>query len=378
MDTVFIIGIFLSFFLSVLLFTKRNKSLPDNVLALWLITIGIYLLNYYLYHLGYWERYPHLVGGLHPFPLLFGPFLYLYITFSLRKDQRFHWKDTFHFLPFVLLYLCMMPFYFGYSAEEKIRVDQMDGDSEFRSIMMVSLVCFVISGVLYPVLSYLKIGRYQKMITQNFAYDDKISMEWLKFLILGLTVIVGVVALVYTLQEGLGWQFGFNVDLIFFLLIVLFIFLLGYFGIRYQGIFSDKDSPGNDIVDSKPNGEYKKSGQKTPEARALQEKLQELMVSSKPFLEPKLSLSDLAGELQTSPNNLSQVINQYEEKNFYDFVNGYRVNEFIKRATLPENKNLNLLGIAFDSGFNSKSSFNEVFKKHTGQTPSRYLREIKG
>ena len=167
MDPIFIIGIFLAFFFSVLLFTKKNKSLSDSVLAAWLITIGIYLLNYYLYHQGYWERYPHLVGVLHPFPLLFGPFLYLYISFSLRKDQHFGWRDLLHFVPFILLYMTMLPFYFGYSAEEKIRVDQMDTASEFRILMMISLICFVLSGVTYTVLSYLKIGKYQRLITQN-------------------------------------------------------------------------------------------------------------------------------------------------------------------------------------------------------------------
>jgi len=374
MSTLFSIGIFLSFFLAVLLFTKRHRTLSDNILGTWLITIGFYLLNYDIYLLGYWEIYPHLVGILHPFPLLFGPFLYLYIAFSLRKDQHFHKMDLLHFLPFTLLYLSMMTFYFGYSAEEKIRVDQMDSASEFRMIMMISLVGFVLSGIIYPIISYRKIGKYQKMINQNFAYAERISMRWLKLMIHSLTIIVVVVAAVSLLKEGLGIVFGFNTDLIFFGLIVVFIFLLGYFGIRYQGIFSE-ESIVDDLVEPQSNGAYKKSGLKDAEAQWLQEKLQVLMATQKPFLEAKLSLSDLAGQLNTSSNNLSQVINRQEEKNFYDFVNEYRVKEFIVRATNPENKNLNLLGIAYDSGFNSKSSFNEVFKKQTGKTPSRYLKE---
>lgn len=150
MDSIFIIGIFLSFFLSILLFTKKGKTTSDNLLAIWLIAIGIYLGNYYVYLLGYWEVYPNLVGILHPFPLLFGPFLYLYVTFSLRRDQHLQTKDLLHFLPFVILYLFMMPFYFGYTAEEKIRVDQMDTGSEFRIIMMVSLCCFVLSASSTP------------------------------------------------------------------------------------------------------------------------------------------------------------------------------------------------------------------------------------
>ena len=165
--------------------------------------------------------------------------------------------------------------------------------------------------------------------------------------------------------------------MLFFLLIVLFIFLFGYFGIRYQGIFSEGIQEGNEIVDPRSNGGYKKSGLKKSEALSLRAQLHEVMSTRKPYLEPKLSLSDLAAQLHTSPNNLSQVINQYEQKNFYDFINEYRVKEFIERASLPEYKNLNLLGIAYDSGFNSKSSFNEVFKKQTGLTPSKYLKNEK-
>lgn len=100
------------------------------------------------------------------------------------------------------------------------------------------------------------------------------------------------------------------------------------------------------------------------------------MQSEKPFLEPKLSLGQLADKLGVTSNNLSQVINQCEEMNFYDFINAYRVKEFIALASSPENSNMNLLGIAFDAGFNSKSSFNQVFKKNTGKTPREYLSNI--
>ena len=85
----------------------------------------------------------------------------------------------------------------------------------------------------------------------------------------------------------------------------------------------------------------------------------------------------LAGDLDISPNHLSQVINQYEKKNFYDFINMYRVEEFKRRALKPENSNYSILAIAYDSGFNSKSSFNQVFKKIEGKTPSRYLNTTK-
>jgi putative transcriptional regulator, araC family len=119
--------------------------------------------------------------------------------------------------------------------------------------------------------------------------------------------------------------------------------------------------------------EYRKSGLKAEEAPELHQQLLRLMQTEKPYLEPKLSLTQLAERLGVLPNHLSQIINQYEEKNFYDFVNSYRVEEFIALAKKDTDKNFNLLGLAFEAGFNSKSSFNQVFKKFKGQTPSEFL-----
>lgn len=99
------------------------------------------------------------------------------------------------------------------------------------------------------------------------------------------------------------------------------------------------------------------------------------MADEKPFTNPKLTLSDLADSIETTPNHLSQIINQFEGVNFHDFVNGYRIEEFIKRAS--DNKEFSILAHAFDAGFNSKSSFNNVFKKHHGLAPSKYIAQMK-
>ena len=98
------------------------------------------------------------------------------------------------------------------------------------------------------------------------------------------------------------------------------------------------------------------------------------MNAEQPYLLEKLSLKEVAEYLDISPNHLSQVINENLNKNFFDFINGYRV-ELIKQKMLnSENSSLSLLGMAYESGFNSKSCFNSVFKKMTGLTPSKYLK----
>lgn len=98
------------------------------------------------------------------------------------------------------------------------------------------------------------------------------------------------------------------------------------------------------------------------------------MDESRPFLDASVSLRVLASQLEITPNSLSWLINNEFQKNFNEFINEYRVNTFIEKVKDPSLSHLSLLGLAFDSGFNSKSSFNTIFKKMTGLTPSDYIK----
>lgn len=363
----------MSLFLAVLLFVKQKKTLSDTILGVWLLFISIHLLSYYLHYLGYCNKYPHLLGVTHPFPLLYAPFLYLYIHFSLQSEQCFKLKHLLHFAPFVLVYLYLFPFYFGYTAEEKLIFDSQDFDSAYQFFFTISFLMFIASWAIYSIISYRKLRNYQQLINANFAYEEGISLRWLQFFIIGIGIVFGTGIIVSVLRYQFYFNFGFNTDLVFFTLIVLLVASIGFEGIRQQGIFTGKMILQSDIVRNK-SSEYKKSGLKPSEIQAFHERLLLTMAQEKPYLEPKLTLSQLAEKLEISPNNLSQIINQCEGKNFYDFVNSYRISEFINRANDQTNKNLNILGIALDSGFNSKSSFNEVFKKQMGKTPSNYLK----
>ncbi|SHF22491.1 Helix-turn-helix domain-containing protein [Fodinibius roseus] len=245
------------------------------------------------------------------------------------------------------------------------------GDS-YSFFITFSLVAFLTSGVGYAITSYQMLNRYQDFTKHNFSFRKSIDLNWLKHFIWGIGLIF-VIAITFAVsQEWLGINFGFNTDIIFYSLIILFIFYVGYSGIIHQGTFSvNKNS--NQLAEPKTSGEYNHSGLKEVDALYYHRHLTEIMETQRPYLEPKLSLSTLADYLDISPNHLSQVINQYEEKNFYDYVNEYRIEEFKRRALKPENSNYSILAIAYDSGFNSKSSFNQVFKKMVGQTPSQYL-----
>jgi AraC-like DNA-binding protein len=160
---------------------------------------------------------------------------------------------------------------------------------------------------------------------------------------------------------------------------------MSYYGIKQQIIFMP---PTRGIQNLEPVSEklkvstssdkikkqYLKSGLSKEDSQTHLDRLQNFMKVEQPYINGKLSLKELAEPLDVSQNHLSQVINENLNKNFFDFVNGYRVDLVKEKMLDSSNKNITLLGIAYDSGFNSKSSFNSVFKKSTGLTPSQYLK----
>ncbi|MCT4643872.1 MAG: AraC family transcriptional regulator [Carboxylicivirga sp.] len=372
MSTILNIGIVLSFFLAILLFSKKDKSLSDNILSIWLATIGIHLTGYYLHYNGYWELYPHLIGLTAPIPFLYGPFLYLYLVHSIQNSGKLRLKEYIHFAPVIISYLYMSPFFFLYTVEDKVRVDKglIDDYSVFSSLLLIG---FIISGLGYSIVSFRKLIIRKRLIKDNFSYQNRINLNWLRNSVIGIGFVFLTVTIVSILREVVGLEFTFNADILFYSIIVAFVFYIGYFGIRQKDLFSNSNVTGKDLINVE--SEYKKSGLKTGVAELKHQELLELMNNEKPYLNPKLTLNDLSKQVGMSSNNLSQLINQYEKVNFYDFVNKYRVEEFIKRAA--NNKEFNLLAHALDSGFNSKSSFNSVFKKLKEETPSHFLAKMK-
>ena len=122
---------------------------------------------------------------------------------------------------------------------------------------------------------------------------------------------------------------------------------------------------------------YQKSSLTAEEATRIHQQLQQFMLKDKLFKDPELSLGQLAEMLNIHSNVLSQVINSFEDKIFYDYINGLRIEEFKTLVTNPDNQQYTLLSLAYECGFNSKTAFNRNFKKNTGFSPTEYLSQVK-
>lgn len=368
MDIIFIIGIVQAFFIEFILLNKKNKRLADKILATYMFVVGVHLSLYYLFHIQFYKTYPHILGFMQPFPLLHGPLLLLYIQKLISPAPRMLKKDILHFVPFVLFYAFLVPDMIMLSGEEKIEFvfHQIPVDPPLYVIIFGGLVDA--SGIVYVIWSLIVLRKHQLNLHDNFSFTENIDLNWLRLLILGLAGVWLVVIATTACNIPLIGS-GYDNSVYVYVAATIFVFLIGFFGSRQGSVFTD-----NAAVDEQhlSKTKYEKSGLSSEKAGEYLTRLEALMLESKPFLQTKITLKDISEQLSIHPNYLSQVINEHLGQNFFDFINNYRVEEFKQRLVDDPERKLTMLAHAYESGFSSKSSFNEVFKKTTGQTPSQW------
>lgn len=377
MSALFITACIQAFFFGFLLFTKKNKSLADKVLAAWLVTIGIHLLGAYQFQQGNYLEYPVLWIST-TLSFLHAPMFWLYIRTLTTQYSHFRPKYYGHFLPFVVCNALLMPFY----LKDKAETIQMfkTGIAVIPQWMTMALNWFgIVSALFYLLWIGVLLWQHRKNLVQFFSFTEKVDLRWIWFLLGSHVLIWFIVFFAYLLP------YKPNVDVYIFSAVSLFIFGLGYFGYKQQAVFQDNVpvalqrthlqktiKPANQPNEIK----YQASGLKPEQAREYLQQLEHLMLAKKPYLEPKLTLSQLAQQTNITTHYLTELLNHYLQQSFFDYINLYRVSAVKEKIADKQYQHYTLLAIALDCGFNSKSSFNRIFKKVTGQTPSEYKKRV--
>ena len=370
---IFIAGISIALFISALLLAKKDKSKSDNLLLIWMVIQAIHLSFFYLFNTNQLYQYPFLLGLQFPLPLLHGVFLFYYVSAVTNQYPKKKFTFYLHLIPALIAFIYLIP-YMCLPALEKIEIFKNNGKG-YETFQSVLIMATFLSGIIYFIWSLLLLAKHKKRIRNQFSTIEEINLNWLRLLIYGLGF---VWALVIITQN----------DSIIYVGVSVFVILIGFFGIQQREIFHNPKPSLEPILkeerivlkkekkeDTKKE-KYAHSGLTDEVAEKQYNQLLYLMNDQKLFKNSELSLSQLAGELDIHPNYLSQIINEKEDKSFYDFVNAFRVEEFKRLITIEENKKFTLLTLAFECGFNSKSSFNRHFKKLTGQTPSVYAKSV--
>lgn len=329
--------------------------------------MAFHVLLYYLNFSSEPFQIPHLLGLEIPYPLVHGPLLYLYVAEITNQLPKQNWKHFLHFVPLSIGYLFLIPFFF-LSALQKIAFYQ-NGFEGYERFMQFGLLLISLSGVVYLIWSVVLLIKHKKNIEHKFSDLESINLNWLQFIIIGFAIIWGIVITI-------------NKDEYIFAGVALFVILIGYLGLQQKAIFqnvhfvtkSPSESVDNNTTE-KPK--YEKSGLNKQLAEKTHKRLLHLFQNEHYYTRSQFSIQELAAELEIQPNYLSQIINQREGQNFYDFVNTYRLEAFKKMVEKGRHNQLTLLALAYECGFNSKSSFNRYFKNQMGQTPSEFVKSLK-
>jgi AraC-like DNA-binding protein len=391
-----IAGISISIFLALILLFKTKKSVADKILFAWLIVLGFHLSFFVLRSVMNNPDYAFLPGLEVVFPLLHGPFIYLY---TAAVTNRLPHKKMYQLAHFIVPIACLIMFsdFFFLSAEQQVEVFKNKGGG-FKHRLLINLFITCISGIIYVIWCSLLLKKHKHAIKQQFSQNESISLNWLRYIVYGVGFLWITVFLGYD-------NFTFFVG-------VIFVILLGVFGFRQQGIFTNHFPVviGNNInaeytfeenqqlnqssdLDNKRKltaenekstnksgpvlKKYEKSTLNEEASQKIYKSLKKIMFEERLFENPELNLDALSATLNVNPNHLSQVINSIENKNFYDYINQLRVESFISLISKPEKSNYKLLSLAYECGFNSKTAFNRNFKKITGLSPTEYLKKSK-
>lgn len=374
MKDFFLVGSAQALFLTILLLSKKNKIAADFVLSTWLLSLAIPLFLYYY-------NYPEYSDILNrsvtkptwlmivnvPFLLIQSPFLYIYVNTVLIGKKKFNLVYLLHFIP-VLLFIVA---YYAIIDEIPEKKENFDiRKYPFFPVIISFFPLVILLAGYYILKSYMRVKKYQRKILKHFSYTENIDFKWLKNLII-INLIVWFILFI------LVFLFSRNNLLIQIHNIVLIaasvaVFLIGYFGFLRTDVFIMQYKQNEKPI--KSDSIKKKETIINLEIENLIKTLQSFMEKEKPFLENKLTIKQLSDRLALQPYQLSILLNDVLNKNFFDFVNEYRVEEVKKQ--MKDNKTYTLLGIAYDCGFNSKSSFNRIFKNVTGYTPSEFQKTL--
>jgi len=399
LTTLIILGAAQGIFLGVSLLGRKVNTTANKVLALVMFVSAIFLLFGLYYAESYYLRWPHLIGLGHPLVFLFGPTLYLYALLVTSGGQTFKKTWLLHFLPYFLNMLYFTPFFFGSAAAKIEMVHATMANDEPLDIRLIENLKYV-QGVIYVVLTIKLLQRHRARFKDRFSSIERINLNWLRYL----TICIVAVWTVAILERivSLFLPDSPSIDSYTGAAVALFVYATGYMGLRQPEIFGatlepaaasgaasstpEPFTPGSagpprtdDARDWIADGiehRYRKSGLTKERADAILNELLRFMEERRPYVRSTLTLQELSEELQISAHNLSEVINTRLGKNFFDFVNGFRVKEVQALLADPAYRNITILAIAQDAGFNSKSTFNTIFKKVTNKTPSEYRRQL--
>lgn len=354
-----------------LLTVKSSNSLSNKLLAAFLIVLAI-TISVFCY--GFYVQIPLVIDKLRDdIGILQTPLMYLYVLASIYEGFKMKKKHYFHLLAgFVFVTLLLIPrFYLAAPAERLTFLNQFYAYPEAQFSVLFSHF----HALFYISLIYWTLAKAKKILLENYTDARLLMHKWLFQL-----NTVSLTLFCFATFKSLYRHQAPNEEAMHIVRIVLIFFLILFLcwmvmkALYYPELFRGIDAgikPVADLVEEEEQTGMPAVGEAEAEKIAA---LLHYMKQEKPYLEPSLTLQKLARQRSMAATELSILINHKIGKHFFDFINEYRIKEAQRILVDPQQKQLTVLEILYQVGFNSKSSFNTAFKKYSGTTPTQYRR----
>lgn len=357
-------GIVQGFYMAFLLNHNKRQNVANKYLAILLSVMSLSIMHsaFVIPEIHKTLNDPFRIKE--PFLMLAIPLIWFYVKKLEQSNFEFSLKMSWHFLPFILFMSLNIPVYLH--GSESVMVQFLTQNSTLFNGIIWTILLVQYSVYLFQIVKITQIVKVKAQ--QEYSNIEHVDVSWLKTFLYAFIIVFTILAIMFV-----GAIHDFGTEWLNPLVSVVFaisIFVLGYKGLFQQSIFSNTD-----VIENTETISDEPIKTKIIDV-VLSDNLQKYMETHHPHRDSELTLTSLAKQVNMSRNQLSEVINSSLGSNFYDFVNKYRIEEVKQLMNHSKYKNYTILAIAFEAGFPSKSTFNTVFKKFTGLTPSEYRNRL--
>jgi AraC-like DNA-binding protein len=353
------------FFLGAVLLHTRKNRLSNRILASIIVLFSVCMVFWFFYHLkNYAAARIMAYVDMALFPS-FGPLIYFYILSMTGTMTRFSWNKLIHFLPVIPFCIFTLRF------DVIIMPNGISGIDIRQLIIFTSIVlCILVIQLLYFARSFLQLYRHDKRIRDVYSDISGIKSKFLYLflegsMVLGLLTIFLFMMLINNMIETIT---GHIIQFVFYIIYLSLTLLATFISIRHPKALKV-------IEVEKVKKTYGTSKIEKSQLEEYRNKIINCMEKERPYLDDSLTLKDFSERVGVPHYYVSMTLNTCLKQNFYTFINMYRIEEVKRLFSDPEYSHHTVLRIAFESGFNSKTAFNTMFKKFNGIPPSQYRKK---
>lgn len=393
-ELIFTIVIVLAMIFSLQQFFMKSGNRNANI---YLGFYFLFLCVYYVLNTPYINQVSILKHSSFLFLLTINPFYYFYVKNLTDESRRYVPNYRYHFIPVCLFlitnictYLLMPVVNHPITFQQEFHTHDVIGRILGLPSSSLAILTYCLQILIYSILIVVELRKHNRNIKNHFSDISKITLNWI-YVLVSATIF-------FTIIDALSFfniiQPTETISVMYFLLMIVYVSFLGLFGLRQPGIYKGQKNKVEEIrnmdTTSNDNPMMEQSlddaeGLKYANSRLTEEqkieifnRLSAIMKEQKPYLNPKITIEDLATLMGINKKYLSQVINEMTKDNFYMFINRHRVDEAKQMLLNKEFDHLSIEGIGNSVGFNSRSVFNSAFKQLENVTPTQFKTNARG